>query len=109
PFQHYGTLGRDVSFGYLDQTLDAPKQFHPQLVLNSADSTVLRALRFELRRASSFTFSVAFVSPAGIALLKQALIDFVGVGQIITSDYLGFNSPNAFLELLALRDLGIEV
>ncbi|MEO7124107.1 MAG: DUF3427 domain-containing protein, partial [Lacisediminihabitans sp.] len=31
------------------------------------------------------------------------------MGEIITSDYLGFNSPNAFAELLALRDLGIEV
>ena len=109
PFDQYGALGRDVGFGYLDQALSAPKQFHPKLVLNSPESTVLQTLRSELKQASSFTFSVAFVSAGGIALMKQALIDFVGVGKIITSDYLGFNSPDAFAELLALRDLGIEV
>ena len=108
-FDEYGTFGRDVGYGYLNQHLDAPKQFHPKLVLNGPESTVLQALRLELRRAASFSFSVAFVSAGGIALLKQALIDFSGVGQITTSDYLGFNSPTAFAELLALRDLGIEV
>ncbi len=104
-FDAYGMLGRDVGFGYLDQRLDAPKVLHPQLVLNDDRGTVLQALRAELRSASSFTFSVAFVSAGGIALLKQALVDFVGVGEIITSDYLGFNSPHAFAELLALREL----
>lgn len=108
-FTQYGALGRDVGFGYLDQKLAAPRRLNPQLVLNTADSTVLQTLRFELQHASSFTFSVAFVTAGGIALLKQALIDFDGVGRIITSDYLGFNSPSAFNELLALRDLGIEV
>lgn len=109
PFEGYGVLGRDIEFGYLNQDLDAPKQFQPRLVLNGPESTVLQSLKAELRRASSFTFSVAFVSPGGIALLKQALIDFTGVGQIITSDYLGFNSPSAFAELLALQKLGIEI
>jgi superfamily II DNA or RNA helicase/HKD family nuclease len=66
---------------------------------------VLQAIRAELRTATSFTFSVAFVSAAGLALLKQTLIEFDGVGEIITSDYLGFNSPSAFHELLALREL----
>jgi superfamily II DNA or RNA helicase len=49
------------------------------------------------------------VSAGGLALLKQALVDFTGAGTIITSDYLGFNSPAAFTELLALRSLGVEV
>lgn len=105
----YGDLGRDVGFGYLDQALDAPRKLHPSLVLNDEQGTVLQALRAELKTASSFTFSVAFVSPGGLALLKQALIDFDGVGEIVTSDYLGFNSPTAFLELLALAELGVRV
>ncbi|WP_349901843.1 DEAD/DEAH box helicase [Parafrigoribacterium humi] len=105
----YGTFGQDVRFGYLDRRLSAPQQFQPKLVLNSPETNMLQTLKSELRRASSFTFSVAFVSAGGIAQLKQALVDFVGVGRIITSDYLGFNSPSAFAELLALRDLGIEV
>jgi len=109
PFGVYGDLGRDVGFGYLDQALDAPKKHHPSLVLNNDQGTVLQALRAEFKTASSFTFSVAFVSAGGLALLKQALIDFDGTGEIVTSDYLGFNSPTAFLELLALEELGVKV
>lgn len=102
-------FGQDVSFGYVDKTVEAPRRLHPHLVLNTETDSMLRALRTELQRATSFTFSVAFVSPRAIALLKQELIDFEGVGRIITSDYLGFNSPHAFSELLNLRDLGIDV
>jgi superfamily II DNA or RNA helicase/HKD family nuclease len=102
-------FGQDVGFGYLDRTVRAPLQFQPQLILNTKSDSMLRALRRELRYATSFTFSVAFVSPRAIALLKQELVDFEGVGRIITSDYLGFNSPNAFAELLNLSHIGIDV
>lgn len=102
-------FGRDIDFGYLDKHVNSPKKFHPELVLNSESSSMLRALRSEIRRANSFTFSVAFVSPRAIALLKQELLDFEGVGRIITSDYLGFNSPEAFAELLNLRKLGLDI
>ncbi|MGV8913128.1 MAG: DUF3427 domain-containing protein [Rhodoglobus sp.] len=102
-------FGRDVEFGYVDKTVHAPRRLHPHLVLNTENDSMLRALRTELQRATSFTFSVAFVSPRAIALLKQELIDFEGVGRIITSDYLGFNSPHAFSELLNLKELGIDV
>jgi superfamily II DNA or RNA helicase/HKD family nuclease len=102
-------FGQDLEFGYVDRNLRSPRVHHPQLVLNTATDSMLRALRHELRRASSFTFSVAFVSTRAIALLKQELIDFEGVGRIVTSNYLGFNTPQAFAELLNLRDLGIDV
>lgn len=102
-------FGQDIGFGYLDRAVHSPRQFHPHLVLNTATDSMLRALRYELRRASSFTFSVAFVSPRAIALLKQELIEFEGVGRIITSNYLGFNSPQAFSELLNLSREGIDV
>ena len=102
-------FGRDVGFGYLDRSLQSPRDFNPHLVLNTATDSMLRALRFELRRASSFTFSVAFVSTRAIALLKQELVDFEGVGRIVTSNYLGFNSPDVFSELLNLQRIGIDV
>ena len=102
-------FSKDLDFGYVNKLADAPKKHHPELVLNNESNSMLRALRFEMRRASSFTFSVAFVSPRAIALLKQELIDFEGVGRIITSDYLGFNSPAAFAELLNLQSLGLDV
>lgn len=99
----------DVDFGYLGQKTSAPRRYNPQIVLNSAENSVLRALRNEIRRCEGFTFSVAFVSPRAIALLKQELVEFTGRGRIVTSDYMGFNSPAAFAELLALQDLGIDV
>jgi superfamily II DNA or RNA helicase/HKD family nuclease len=102
-------FGRDIGFGYLDRTLHSPRENHPHLILNSDTDSMLRALRHELRHASAFTFSVAFVSARAIALLKQELIDFQGVGRIITSNYLNFNTPHAFAELLNLRQLGIDV
>ncbi|MDP5226705.1 MULTISPECIES: DEAD/DEAH box helicase [Arthrobacter] len=95
-------LEQDVRFGYLDRRLSASKQFNPEIVFNSEGSTMLRTLRQNLRTCTSFTFSVAFVSPRAIALLKQELAEFSGKGRIITSDYLGFNSPHAFSELLNL-------
>jgi len=98
----------DVRFGFLDHTAPGPRTTNPQLVLNSEHDSMLRALRQQLRYPGTFLFSVAFVTPRAIALLKQELIDFRGHGSIVTSDYLGFNAPEAFAELLNLRDLGIE-
>lgn len=100
----------DLSYGFLSHsTPDAPRRHNPQVVVNDGDGSVLRAIRTELARCSSFTFSVAFVSPAAIALLKQDFVDFAGEGRIVTSDYLGFNSPAAFEELRGLESLGIDV
>ncbi|WP_231959272.1 DUF3427 domain-containing protein [Paraoerskovia marina] len=76
---------------------------------NDGSGNVLREIRLELKHATAFAFSVAFVTPSAIALLKQDLVDFQGRGTIITSDYLGFNTPEAFTELLNLERLDVEV
>lgn len=107
-YESGAALGLDVEYGYLNRSVNAPKQLNPQVVVNDESATMLRAIREELRYCESFSFSVAFVSPRAIALLKQELIDFSGSGTIVTSDYLGFNSPAAFLELLNLRNIGID-
>lgn len=101
-------LGRDVEYGFLNRTADAPKQLNPTVIVNDESITMLRAIREELRHCDSFSFSVAFVSPRAVALLKQELIDFSGRGTIVTSNYLGFNSPQAFAELFNLREIGID-
>lgn len=102
-------LALDVRYGYLGGNVVAPRQHHPKVVLNTDDTSVLRILREELSTCSSFLFSVAFVSSKAIALLKQELVDFEGDGRIVTSDYLAFNSPEAFAELHNLKQLGIDV
>ena len=100
---------RDTAFGFLDRTSQAEKLFNPTLVSNFGANTMHKTILEELRRSKSFTFSVAFVSSDAIASLKQPLVEFPGQGRIITSTYLGFNSPESFRELLNLRALGIEV
>jgi len=100
----------DVDFGFVDGARSAPGRYTPRVVLNGGGSTVEHALVEELRRADAFTFSVAFISSGAIAQLKQHLLDFKGAGTIVTSDFLGFNDPKAFGELLNLkRHLGLDV
>ena len=102
-------IRHDTAFGFLDKSVAAEKLFNPMLVSNFESNTMYKTILEELRRSKSFTFSVAFVSPDAIASLKQPFIEFPGRGRIITSTYLGFNSPESFRELANLRDLGIEV
>jgi superfamily II DNA or RNA helicase/HKD family nuclease len=100
----------DIDFGYVGGTVEGPRSYNPRLILNDAASTVEHALVEELARCNAFTFSVAFITPGAIAQLKQHLHDFNGKGTIVTSDFLGFNQPRAFAELLKLNELkGIDV
>lgn len=101
-------LGRETEFGYLVESSLVPHSLNPEVVLNNENSSVLRVLRRELKLADRFLFSVAFVTPRAIALLKQELVDFSGTGTIVTSDYLGFNTPEVFTELKALERIGIS-
>jgi superfamily II DNA or RNA helicase/HKD family nuclease len=94
----------DIHFGYVGIDIEGPRHYNPRLVLNQDGSTVEHALLEELDRCRSFTFSVAFISPGALAQLKQRLVDFKGTGRVVTSDFLGFNQPQAFAELLNLRD-----
>lgn len=103
-------LRSDVHFGYVGDEVIGPRKYNPRLVLNADGSTVAHALIEELEASKRFTFSVAFISPGAIAQLKQHLLDFDGAGRVITSDYLGFNQPEAFAELLKLSEhTGIDV
>lgn len=102
-------IQRDTTFGFLNSSVAAERLFNPMLVSNFEANTMQKVILEELRRSKNFTFSVAFVSSDAIASLKQHFIEFPGRGRIITSTYLGFNSPETFRELMNLRDLGIEI
>lgn len=99
----------DVRFGLIDGDGSAPQRYNPALVVNGSEGTMLQAIREQLRKSDYFDFSVAFVTTSAIATLKQSFIDFSGSGRITTSNYLQFNSPEAFAELLNLRQHGIDV
>lgn len=102
-------LPRDNAFGFLDRSIESDQLFHPLLIDNHGANQMLRAVRHELARSKSFTFSVAFVTTGAVAMLKQALLEFGGKGTIITSTYLGFNSPGAFRELLNIPGVDVYV
>lgn len=99
----------DNTFGFLDRTVSSEQLFQPLLVSNADGNTMVKAISAELRRAKDFTFSVAFVESSAVSLLKQSLLDFGGRGQLITSTYLGFNSPSAFRELLNMPRTDVYV
>lgn len=101
-------FGLDVRFGYLDAAVRAPMVSNPQVIVNGSSESMLRTLRRELATCDEFVFSVAFVSAGALSLLKQELVEMSKPGTIVTSDYLGFNRPEAFAELLALQRWGVE-
>ncbi len=101
---------KDIEFGYINDGASGLGLYSPKLVLNQYGRTVEHSIVEELVRCRSFTFSVAFISAGAIAQLKQHFRDFTGFGRIVTSDYLAFNQPRAFEELLNLKEqFGIEV
>lgn len=108
-FSSEGEFEADVQFGYVDKSTSAPKNLNPSVVLNTDRTSVFRTIRDELRHCDEFFFSVAFVTPGAIARLKQDIVDFSGKGTIVTADYLGFNPPTAFAELLNLRQHNVDV
>lgn len=99
----------DVAYGYIGKNSTAPQRHNPRMVLNHGGATVLHTLLEEIKNCATFTFSVAFVTPGAIALMVKELVEFEGIGRVITSDYLGFNSPDAFAEIQKLSHHGIDV
>lgn len=98
-------LAQDTAFGFLSADKQSNQLLNPSLIANNDEETMLHAIREELSQANHFVFSVAFISSRGVALLKEALLQFSGTGEIITSNYLDFNDPAVFRELLLLDNV----
>ncbi len=98
-----------LAHGFVDGQGIHRSRFTPLLIDNQQSFTMSRAIISELRHADSFIFSVAFITPSALNVLKQDLLDFEGDGTIITSNYLGFNSPATYRELLNFPNLRVKV
>ena len=84
----------------------------PQLVTNQADGTIWQTLQDELQHCQHFTWAVAFITTDMLVPLKALLADLAdrGVsGTLLTGDYLGFNSPRAFAELMKIPNLNVKI
>lgn len=102
-------VGAGTAHGFLDRAVDSEQLFHPNLIANRGGNTMVRAIEEELKRSERFDFSVAFITPGALGLLKQALRDFSGTARIVTSTYLDFNEPDMFRELLNLDNVEVLV
>lgn len=105
-------IKKAVQHGFIDQRIDAHDEHLPKLLTNQKQETILNHLQFELNTALSFTFAVAFITEGGLMTLKTQLADLAerGIrGRIITSNYLNFNTPKSFYELMKLSNVDVRI
>lgn len=80
---------------------------------NSMEGTkVHSSLVNEMRSCDGFDFSVAFITMGGLTTLYSSFRDLAErevTGRILTTDYLGFNDPDALQWLLDFTDFEIRV
>lgn len=98
--------------GFIDKDNVYQGQFSPKLLMNTAQENVLEHIKQQLETCESFIISVAFVTEAGLTSLKSIFYDLNsrGIkGKLITSDYLGFNHPKVFRELLKISNLEVRI
>ena len=107
-------LTKSLQHGFIHRHDYPDGNYAPQILINkpAKGAHVLTAIQDELLKCDRFYFSVAFISKAGIAMLKTQLSDLAdrGVeGYILISPYLGFNDPDAMRELLKLSNVQVRL
>lgn len=87
-------------------------EYLPKLLFNTNEDHVKTHLDEELMTCQSFTFAVAFITESVLTMLKPKLADLALKrihGRILTSNYLGFNHPKVFRELLKIPNLEVRI
>lgn len=107
-------LQQSLIKSFIDKNSTEESLYAPKLLVNeyAKNKFVLNDLRAQLINCQSFIFSVAFITESGLATLKNELLILAekGVqGRIITSNYLAFNSPKIFRELLKLTNVEVRI
>ncbi|MDU3385242.1 MAG: NgoFVII family restriction endonuclease, partial [Veillonella sp.] len=83
-----------------------------ELIANGEGRNVLSAIEDGLRSCDEFLIAVAFITPEGLLTLKPILkeLEDRGVrGRVLTTDYLGFNSPQVLEDLGNLNNIELKV
>ena len=86
----------------------------PKLIFNNEGTkvTVLHEIVSQLDKCDSFSFSVAFIKQSGLASIRQQLVDLKKNnkrGRIVTSNYLHFNDPEMFRDLLKIDNIDVRI
>lgn len=111
-YQHY--LEESLKFGFIHHIDFKNSTYAPKILLNdpATGQFVLTEIQSEIEKSQSFCINVAFVTEAGIGMLKSQLSDFAdrgGKGRLLISPYLGFNHPRALKELLKLKNVEVRM
>lgn len=107
-------LKESLGYGFIHSTKYQDSIYSPKLVMNNQETgeTVLTEVQTQFEQCESFFFNVAFISQAGIGMLKSHLHDLAlrGVkGRLLISPYLDFNDPDALYELLKLDNVDVRM
>lgn len=100
--------------GFVDQHIVSQNDFVPKLLLNDKleGKKVLSSIINELNTCNEFWFSVAFVTSAGVASLKNTLEEIANKnikGKILVSQYLNFTQPEALRQLLKFKNIELRI
>ena len=100
--------------GFINKDSNKKTNFKPALLVNNPQKNeyVLTSLIEELETCHTFSFAIAFITEDGLAMIKSKLLDLKekGIqGRIITSDYLTFNKPKVFKELMKLENVAVRI
>lgn len=102
-----------IQHSFLDHEILAKDNFKAKIYTNqNYDDQLLPGIIDHLRDVKSFDIAVAFVTKSGLSLLKTILADLAikGItGRLLTSDYLTFNHPDCFKELLKIPNLIVKI
>lgn len=109
-----GELLQSLHYGFIHSLNYRNSGHGPEIIMNKPDEGqfVLTEIQNELSKCQTFSINVAFITQAGIAMLKAQLSDFLekgGKGRILISPYLGFNDPLAMKELLKLKNVEVKL
>lgn len=106
------TLKNAILNGLYDQHYRGHELLAPSLLDNQFGDQLWLSLRRELLTCRGFTWAVAFITPNMLVPFKVVMADLAAkgvAGTIITGDYLGFNSPTVFAELLKIPNLTVRI
>ncbi|GBG95609.1 helicase [Ligilactobacillus salitolerans] len=106
-------LSQAILHGLLDQQrYSSNEMLAPKLLVNTAQETIWEHLLDEFETCLTFSIAVAFITRDMLTPFKAVLSELAskGVhGSLLTSDYLGFNEPEMFAELLKIPNLTVKV
>ena len=111
-FQH--DINDGLITAFIDSTHPSNLAFTPQFLSNDYRSgkKVLASIEDELKNCDSFRISVAFITMGGITPLLMTLkeLEKRGIkGELLTTNYQRFTSPDALRKLHSLSNLTIRM